>query len=168
MRKRSQQLGFDIGASGGKAPWLRAGNKSLRKAVRENKQPNDVYERELIFQVRAYKLPKPYSYLDAEGVECYQFKFALAMERHFRADLAWPDYKLLVEVQGGIWRQDEAGRAAGAHSHPIDLERDIERMQYAALLGYTVLPVIPREVKSGHAIDLIQRVLVKRGWKPAQ
>lgn len=106
-------------------------------------------EREFAFQCKALRLPEP--------IEQYQF----APPRRFKADFAWPQYRLLVEVQGGIWR-----RGGGAHSHPLDLERDIERTQHMALLGWWFLPVTTDEVRSGHAVEVTQRVLHRLGWQP--
>lgn len=109
------------------------------------------YEAELAFQYRTLRLPEP--------VEQLYF----APPRRFRADFGWPAFKLLVEVQGGIWRP-----GGGAHSHPIDIERDIERQQYMVMLGWWCLPVTPQQVKSGEAAELTQRALVRLGWQPSQ
>jgi len=107
-------------------------------------------EQTFLFQCRAMKLPK---------VEP-QFLFAQKWGRKFRADFCFVDFRLIVEIQGGIWR---AG--GGAHSHPIDLERDIERCQYMALLDYVYLPFTPQDVKSKHAVEWTQKVLHRLGWK---
>jgi hypothetical protein len=115
------------------------------------KKRNARFEELFEFQCGAYKLPEPHQ----------QYYFAESMGRKFRSDFAWPAYKLLVEIEGGIWR---AG--GGAHSHPIDIERDIERRQHAVLLGFFMLPVITDQVKKGEAIIIVQRVLASRGWKP--
>lgn len=112
---------------------------------------NSQYEDDFAFQCRALKLPDPVR----------QFPFAREMDRRFTADFAWPKYRLLVEIQGGIWRP-----GGGAHSHPIDIERDVERLQYIAMLRYTVLPILPKQIRSGFGIDLTQRVLEKLGWQP--
>ena len=130
-----------------------AGDRRILEAIdRAKKRTRRVdYEAEYAYQCRAHKLPEP--------VE--QFYFAQEMDRKFRADFAWPKYKLLVEIQGGIWRP-----GGGAHSHPIDIERDVERLQYVAQLRYTMLPLLPKQVMSGYAIELTQRVLEKLGWVP--
>lgn len=92
-----------------------------------------------------------------------QYRFAKALKRRFSADYAWPEFKVLVEVQGGVWR-----RGGGAHSHPLDILRDIERAKFAALLGWYILPVTTDEVKTGSAVEWIRRVLVARGWTPGE
>jgi hypothetical protein len=98
------------------------------------------------------------------------YRFAKSLGRRFEADFAWLPRAfplrgivpgLLVEVQGGIWR-----RYGGAHSRPDHIERDIEKAQCAALLGYTLLPVTPQDVKSGHALELVQTVLHIHAERP--
>ena len=99
------------------------------------------------FQCKAYRLPEP----------CEQFHYAREFGRQFRADFAFPKFGLLVEIQGGIWTR-------GAHGHPIGIEVDIERSQYAALAGYLRMLTTCEQVMSGHAIAWTQRILSKRGW----
>jgi very-short-patch-repair endonuclease len=108
-------------------------------------------EQNFLAQCIRYRLPK---------VEP-QHQFAKAMGRKFSADFAFIEYQLLVEIQGGVWRP-----GGGAHSHPSNIDRDIEKQQYAALLGFHVLPFTPQQVKSKYAIDWTSRVLYKLGWRP--
>lgn len=103
------------------------------------------------FQCKAFKLPR----LEIE------FAFAAPLGRKFRADFAFVEFQLLIEIQGGIWRG-----GGGAHSHPQNLDRDIEKQQHAALLGFLLLPFTPQQVKSGFAIDWTSRVLYRLGWRP--
>lgn len=121
--------------------------QSFLKPLRRNKR----FEELLAFQIRAYKLPEPHE----------QYRFAQSLGRQFSADFAFVQHRLLVEVQGGIWRE-----GGGAHSHPLNLERDIEKQQHAALLGWFVVPVTTDQVQKGEAIALLMRVLMARGWTP--
>jgi len=130
-----------------KPPTLPA--EAFAREGRKRKQKR--FEEEFAFQCRAFKLPPPIE----------QYYFAKSLGRRFTADFAWPQYRLLVEVQGGIFRP-----GGGAHSHPLNVERDIEKAQYIALLGLMLLPITPKNLKSGLAIELTQRILVLRGWRP--
>jgi len=116
---------------------------------------NERFERELAWQILAHKLPEPH--------EQYRWATELTTEtgrpRQFRADFAWPQFRLLCEVQGGVWR-----RGGGAHSHPTNIERDIEKQQCAVLLNWHVFPVTTDDVKGGKAIGLVMRALAARGW----
>jgi hypothetical protein len=49
----------------------------------------------------------------------------------------------------------------------VSIERNIEKHQHAALLGYIVLPILPEEVTNGKGIELTMRTLIARGWQPA-
>lgn len=111
---------------------------------------NARFEELLAFQMKAVGLPAPER----------QYRFAKSMGRQFEADFAWPQFQLLLECEGGIWK-----RGGGAHSHPLDIERDIERRQYAVLLGFYVLPVTTDEVTKGKAVTVVQQALAVRGWK---
>lgn len=107
------------------------------------------FEALLLFQLRATRLPTP------------ETQFSFASGRKFAADFAWREFKLLVECQGGIWR-----RGGGAHSHPNNILRDIEKLQLAVLNGWSMFPVTTDEVKSGQAVQLIELALKSKGWKP--
>ena len=126
---------------------------ALAKAARDLKRAkNERFEKLLAFQIEAVGLPMPFP----------QYHFAETVGRKFKADFAWPaaEYRFLVEVQGGIWR-----RGGGAHSHPTNIERDIERQRIASLLGWFLVPVTTDEVKQGVAIAALERLFASRGWK---
>jgi len=89
-----------------------------------------------------------------------QYLFAQSMGRQFRSDFCFIEYKLLVEINGGIFMK------RGAHAMPTKILGDMERHQYAARLGYFVLPFSPDEVRNGHAIAWTQETLRMHGWRP--
>lgn len=100
------------------------------------------FERLLLFQVKSLKLRPP----------VVQYRFH--PERRWTFDLAWPDRKLAVEVEGGIWI-----RGGGRHNRASGFEKDIEKYNEAAILGYAVLRVTTGQVKNGEAIRTIERAL---------
>ena len=61
--------------------------------------------------------------------------------RKFRFDYAIPQWRIGIEVEGGIWRQ-----GGGAHSHPSNIERDIEKYNCAAIQGWRVLRYAPEDL----------------------
>lgn len=105
------------------------------------------------FQIKALELPAPRE----------QYPFAQGMGRKFAADFAWPEFWLIVEIFGGIYL-----KGGGAHSRPAKIETDMERMQYAGLLGFRFLPFTPDDVFSGHAINWTEKTLRAVGWRPAK
>ncbi len=121
----------------------------LRRAIKRSK--NERFEDELAFQIEAHRMPEP--------VRQYRF----AEPRRYSADFAWPGLRVLIEVQGGIWMP-----GGGAHSRPMNIERDVEKQQLAAVYGWTLVPVTTKQVKNGEAIAVLERVLAVRGWKRPQ
>ena len=97
-------------------------------------------EAALLFQLRAVKIPEPET----------QYRFL--PDRRFRADFAWPDRKLLVEVDGG---QHVYGRHNRAGGYAQDRERD----NLAQLAGFTVLRFTGAMVESGQAVSVIEMAL---------
>lgn len=99
-------------------------------------------------------------HLRATGITGFveEYPYTAEVDRKHRADFAWPAHRLLVEVQGGIWK-----RGGGGHSHPLGIQRDIEKHQLAAILGWRVLPVTTDEVESGRALQVIRKALE---WPP--
>jgi len=95
------------------------------------------------------------------GLPSFSRQFAYAPGRKMRADFAFEPQRLLVEVQGGIWR-----RGGGAHSHPTKLLSDIEKHQLAVINGWFVFPVTTDQVRNGEAVRLIEIALKARGWRP--
>jgi very-short-patch-repair endonuclease len=80
--------------------------------------------------------------------------------REWEFDWCCVEYKLIVEVDGGIYM---AG--GGAHSHPVDIRRNMTKRNDAALAGFFVMCFTPQEVKSRFAIGEVERFMATRGWK---
>lgn len=112
-------------------------------------KPGVDFEALLAFQMRCAGLPDP------------ETQIKVVPARKFPWDFGWPAYRLLVEVQGGIWR-----KGGGAHSHPSNIMRDVEKQQLAVIHGWYVFPVTTDEVSNGQALQLITLALKSKGWKP--
>lgn len=90
--------------------------------------------------------------LQISGISPPESEFYFHPERKWRADFAWPEQKVLVEVEGGIYSR-------GRHVRGKGYEDDCEKYNEAALLGYTVIRVTARHIKNGKALDWIKRAL---------
>ncbi len=87
----------------------------------------------------------------AEGLSPVR-EWSFAKPRRWRFDFAFPKEKLAVEIEGGTWIQ-------GRHNRGSSIEKDLEKYNTAALLGWTVLRFTPAMVKSGAAINLVLEAL---------
>lgn len=99
-------------------------------------------EASLIQQCRLVGLPEPVT----------QYRFA--PPRRWRYDLAWPDRRLVVDCEGGLYL-----RGGGWHQNGTEYENDLEKHNQASILGYRVLRFGPKAIASGEAIATIQRAL---------
>lgn len=96
---------------------------------------------ELVTMLKLSGIPEPRWLDHPDG----QVKFH--PERRWKFDLAWPEINLAVELQG-----------FGTHSSVKGLMADTEKFCEAAVLGWTVLPVLYRQVKDGRAASWIESV----------
>jgi very-short-patch-repair endonuclease len=116
-----------------------------RKAVKVDGKSMSHLEAELLFQLKAAKL--------TEGMK-QEYRFHPV--RMWRFDFAWPEEKIAVEVQGGIW----LGKS-GAHTSAKGRARDCEKSNAATVMGYRVLQFTSEHIKKGVAVALIEKVLTE-------
>lgn len=100
-------------------------------------------EKALAQELKWLKLPQPVP------------EYVFALPRKWRFDFAWPQRQLAVEVEGGVY-------IAGRHTRGDSFERDCEKYNEAALLGWLVLRVTPDQVTNGQAIAWIERALARK------
>lgn len=83
-------------------------------------------------------------------------EFRFHPTRKWKFDWCWPDAKVAVEIEGGIW-------VSGRHTRGSGFEKDCEKYLEAAALGWTVLRVTPKMATSGIALTYVERVMAWRG-----
>lgn len=98
------------------------------------------WELTLAQHIEAMRLPKP--------VRQYQF----IPGRRFRADFAWPDLMLIVEVDGGI-------HTNGRHNRGTGFEKDRIRDGLALEAGWIVYRCTPDMVAKGMAVETIRKII---------
>ncbi len=74
-----------------------------------------------------------------------EFKFARKLGRKWRFDFAWPERMVAAEVEGGTWVQ-------GRHVRPQGFEKDCEKYNAAAVLGWRVVRFTAAMVRDGRAV----------------
>ena len=87
-----------------------------------------------------------------------EYQFALP-ERRFSADFAFIDARIIVEVDGGVWRQ-----GGGAHSHPTNILRDMERTNEATVRGWRLMRFTPEQINKAATFGKIKEAI---SWKPS-
>lgn len=70
--------------------------------------------------------------------------------RKFRSDFSYPDLKIALEVDGGIWLKKSR------HATGTGITSDCEKMNWMTSLGWRHLRVTAAQIKSGEAIKWLQ------------
>lgn len=110
-------------------------------AQRKKKTPTETCVPLLVMQCKALGLPTPVT------------EWVFHPTRLWRIDLAFPDYRVGVEIQGGGWIN-------GRHSRGLGMEADAEKMAEAILRGWRIFTATPRQVKKGVVVSWLQRLIV--------
>jgi len=107
----------------------------LSKVLRQVSQLEDA----LAFQFRAIGLEpeREYSFLP---------------ERKWRLDFAFPERKIGIECEGGVWTQGRHNRGQGF----ID---DCDKYNAAGELGWRIFRYTAKQIKSGVAWQQIERIV---------
>lgn len=62
--------------------------------------------------------------------------------RRWRFDWCWPDRKIALEIEGGVWTK-------GRHTRGAGFLGDLEKYNAAALKGYRVFRCTPNQIHLG-------------------
>jgi hypothetical protein len=115
---------------------------------------------QLQFECEALGLPVPVR----------EYKFA-APDRQWRFDLAWPELKLAIEIEGLIfpqrprWNEAPTGHQLdGRHVSVVGYLNDLEKLNDAWSRGWAVARVVHAHVANGDALALIRRRLAAAGY----
>jgi len=92
--------------------------------------------------------------LQACGLSGYVREFRFHPTRRFLADFSWVSQRLIVEVQGGIWKGKYGGHSSGK-----GLMRDHEKHNLAVLSGFRILYANRKTIENGEAVTQIEEAL---------
>jgi len=95
---------------------------------------------------------------DISLLERYTATFDLTLEKEyrfvpkrcFRADFAIPEWRLLLEINGGCWQ------GKSRHFYGKGAIRDMEKYNLAAIHGYQVLHFTPQHFSKTQGLDIIE------------
>ena len=92
--------------------------------------------------------------LDSAGLTGYVREYQAIPGRRFRFDFAFiqPEHRLLIEINGGTYSK-------GGHSTGTGINRDYEKNNLAVLNGWRVLSFDTKQVKSGAALEVVEKFL---------
>lgn len=85
-----------------------------------------------------------------EGVPPPCEEWIFASPRKFRFDFAWPEVRLALEVEGGIFTKQAHGSITG-------ILRDMEKYNLAAANGWRVLRVTPAQLCDLQTLAMIAK-----------
>lgn len=88
-----------------------------------------MFETLVFYRIRTAKLPEPVR----------EHRFHLI--RKWRFDFAWPDQKVALECEGGVWTRGRHTRGKGFNS-------DCEKYNAAVLEGWKVLRYTPDQINN--------------------
>ena len=75
----------------------------------------------------------------------YRFK----KPRRWRMDFAWPEHKVALEVEGGVF-------SGGRHTTGAGFTKDCEKYAHATLEGYRIIRVTTGQISTGQALEWIK------------
>ncbi len=112
--------------------------RSKRPKVKGEKVPNE-FEAKLARELKTLKIE-------------FEQEFEFHPKRKWKADFHLIDKKILVEVEGGIW-------SGGRHTRGKGYIGDIQKYNAATMMGYQVIRFSTEQVKSGLAIQEIEKMV---------
>jgi very-short-patch-repair endonuclease len=93
-----------------------------------------------------------YALLKQKGIALPKQEYKFHEKRKWRFDYCWPEVKLAVEVEGGIFSN-------GRHTRGSGYLGDMEKYNAATLEGYKLLRFTPQQLTLKSTIDSITEVL---------
>lgn len=90
--------------------------------------------------------------LQDAGIEGYKREFRFHPIRRWRFDFAWVDAMVAVEIQGGTYMN-------GRHNRGAAMEKEYEKLNEAAVLGWRVLFASAKTVGDGSAVEYVKYAL---------
>jgi very-short-patch-repair endonuclease len=81
----------------------------------------------------------PNFYWSGYGLKLPTSEYKFHPTRKWRFDYCWPENKLAVEIEGGIFTK-------GRHTRGVGFSNDMEKYNSAVLLGWRILRYAPQKI----------------------
>lgn len=88
-----------------------------------------------------------------EGIPNPEQEYRFHPTRRWRADFAWPDAMVMLEVEGGIWQQ-------GRHTRPQGFTKDLDKYNTATAMGWALIRCLPSTICGASTVSHIRRLLL--------
>lgn len=121
----------------------------MRRATTKKQTASAVVKKRKLFDKREYlKIATADEITRQTGVG-YEFEYMFAKpERQWRSDVAWPEAKVALEINGGIWQM-------GRHNNPAGYLKDLEKGNGYAVRGWLLFQAPWNWIEDGRLIPLI-------------
>lgn len=73
--------------------------------------------------------------------------------RRWRFDYAWPEQRVALEVDGGVW-------TGGRHTRGAGFIKDMEKLNTATVAGWRVVRVVPSKLCASATVGMLEALLV--------
>lgn len=87
-----------------------------------------------------------------KGLPGAETEFEFHPDRKWRFDVAWPEHRVALEVEGGVW-------TGGRHTRGAGFLADVEKYNAAAVLGWRLLRTVPSDLFFDATADLIRAAI---------
>lgn len=81
-------------------------------------------------------------------------EFQFHPKRKWKFDFAWPELKIALEIEGGVWK-----RGGGRHNRGKGFLRDLEKYNEATQHGWRLLRTTPELFEDGSAMIQVRRLV---------
>jgi hypothetical protein len=101
------------------------------------------------------------AWMKEQGIPKPELEYVFAPPRKWRFDFAFPDHYantghfyggVALEVEGGVWTRGRHGRGSG-------IVKDMEKYNAAALAGWLVLRVLPKDLCTDTTATMLRMAL---------
>lgn len=86
------------------------------------------------------------------GIPAPVFEHQFEPLRKWKFDYAWPEHRIALEVEGGIW-------SGGRHIRPKGFLGDMAKYNHAVRLGWGVLRVEPKELLKLSTVQMVREAM---------
>lgn len=107
------------------------------------------------------KIPLATQLKTARGVPEPRPEYLFCLDRMWRFDFAWPDWRIAVEHEGGTW-------SGGRHTRGKGFEADCVKYNTATVLGWQVLRFTSDQISRGEALEMIEDAFDAKRAAPEQ